>query len=98
MISVAEGFCPSAGADQGAVPRSLRPEMQKARPKPGFRAATLARTRSRVPESHQRARERTWKTSKLSSATCHQRYWSPRKAVIESIAFLKSGFFAEISL
>ena len=38
----------------------------------------------------QRARERTWKTSKESSATCHQRYWSLRKACIASIAFLKS--------
>ncbi len=45
----------------------------------------------------QRARVRTWKTSKLSSATCHQRYWSERKAAMASIAFLKSGFLDEIS-
>ena len=63
--------------------------------RPGFRRAL--HRRMIVALCAQRARVRTWKTSKLSSATCHQRYWSERKAAMASIAFLKSGFLAEIS-
>jgi hypothetical protein len=70
--------------------KAERPGVSRAFP---GRIAALAKQRVWL----HRARVRTWKTSKVSSATCHQRYWSARKAAIASIAFLKSGFLAEIS-
>lgn len=97
MDSAREGFRSASGACHRRRQGRSTLQTQKARPEPGFREDAEEVPRDALARG-QRARERTWKTSKLSSATCHQRYWSPRKAVIESIAFLKSGFFAEISL
>ncbi len=98
MNAAAEGLRAAFSAHRGRALMFPGPKRRK----PGrSRAFEQHRGMDAKPASSQRvqrARERTWKTSKLSSATCHQRYWSPRKAAIESIAFLNSGFFAEISL
>ena len=44
-----------------------------------------------------RVRERIMKLSKLYSATCHQVYWSPRKATMLSYSLLKPGLLAAVS-
>ena len=57
----------------------------------------MAEKAAEIQPFQPRWRMRIMKLSKLYSATCHQRYWSPRKATTLSWIFLKSALVAEIS-